>query len=121
MVVRLRSRSIPDWRALRRRRRRERSSHQVKKMTSIATRFTKRFGLKHPIMLAPMTPASGGALASAVAEAGGLGLIGGGYVNRAWFEQESAKVTRPDVGAGFITWTISEDPGLLDYALEHHP
>jgi nitronate monooxygenase len=68
-----------------------------------------------------MTPAAGGELASAMAEAGGVGLIGGGYVNRAWFEQESAKVTRPDVGAGFITWTIPEDPGLLDYALERHP
>jgi len=87
----------------------------------IATRFTRRFGLKHPIMLAPMTPASGGELASAVAEAGGLGIIGGGYVDRAWFQRESAKVTRPDVGAGFITWTIPEDPGLLDIALERHP
>jgi len=33
-------------------------------------------------------------LASAVAEAGGLGLLGGGYVNRAMFEAESAKVIR---------------------------
>jgi nitronate monooxygenase len=68
-----------------------------------------------------MTPASGGALASAVAAAGGLGLLGGGYVDRGWFEAESAKVTRSDVGAGFITWTIPEDPGLLDIALERHP
>ena len=45
---------------------------------TITTRLTKRFGIKHPIVLAPMTPASGGALASAVAAAGGLGLLGGG-------------------------------------------
>jgi nitronate monooxygenase len=88
---------------------------------TITTRLTKRFRIKHPIVLAPMTPASGGALASAVAAAGGLGLLGGGYVDRVWFEAESAKVTRPDVGAGFITWTIPEDPGLLDIALERHP
>jgi nitronate monooxygenase len=88
---------------------------------TITTRFTKRFGIKHPIVLAPMTPAAGGVLASAVAAAGGLGLIGGGYVDRVWFEAESAKVTRSDVGAGFIAWTIPEDPGLLDYALERHP
>ncbi|MDR3465570.1 MAG: nitronate monooxygenase [Xanthobacteraceae bacterium] len=88
---------------------------------TISTRLTKRFGIKHPIVLAPMTPASGGELASAVAAAGGLGLLGGGYVDRVWFERESAKVTRPDVGAGFITWTIPEDPGLLDIALERHP
>jgi len=90
-------------------------------MTSIPTKFTKRFGLKHPVMLAPMVPASGGVLASAVAEAGGLGIIGGGYVDRVRFEEESAKVTRSDVGAGFITWTIPEDPELLDFALERHP
>jgi len=88
---------------------------------TITTRLTKRFGIEHPIVLAPMTPASGGALASAVAAAGGLGLLGGGYVDRVWFDAESAKVNRPDVGAGFITWTIAEDPELLDIALERHP
>ncbi len=88
---------------------------------TITTRLTQRFGIKHPIVQAPMTPGAGGVLASAVAEAGGLGLIGGGYVDRVWFEKESAKVTRSDVGAGFIAWTIPEDPGLLDIALERHP
>jgi len=87
----------------------------------IETRFTKRFGLKHPIMLAPMTPASGGALASAVADAGGLGMIGVGYVDRAWFLDQWAKSTRPDVGVGLITWTIPEDPELLDIILERRP
>ena len=42
-------------------------------MPTIATRFTRRVGLKHPIMLAPMTPVSGGELASAVAATGALG------------------------------------------------
>ncbi|HLQ94423.1 MAG TPA: hypothetical protein VK148_30755 [Xanthobacteraceae bacterium] len=32
---------------------------------TITTRLTKRFGIQHPIVLAPMTPASRGALASA--------------------------------------------------------
>src|SRR5260370_5828655 len=36
-------------------------------IVTITTRLTKRFGIRHPIVLAPMTPASGGALASAVA------------------------------------------------------
>ena len=63
---------------------------------TITTSLTKRFGIKHPIVLAPMTPAFGGVLASAVAAAGGLGLIGGGYVDRVWFEQESAKVGQLD-------------------------
>ena len=99
-----------------------RASSNVREMVvTIATRLTRRFRIKHPIVVAPMTPASGGALASAVAAAGGLGLLGGGYVDRVWFEAESAKVTRSEVGAGFITWTIPEDPGLLDIALERHP
>jgi nitronate monooxygenase len=88
---------------------------------TIPTRLTERFDIKHPIVVASMTPASAGTLVSAVAAAGGLGLLGGGYVDRAWFEAESAKVTRLDVGAAFITWSIPDDPGLLDIALERHP
>ena len=92
---------------------------------TITTRLTQRFKIKHPIVLAPMASSSevvaGGVLASAVAQAGGLGLLGGGYVNRAMFETESAKVTRPDIGSGFIAWTIPQDPGLLDLALERYP
>ncbi|HLZ65533.1 MAG TPA: nitronate monooxygenase [Aliidongia sp.] len=88
---------------------------------AIKTRLTELFGLEHPIVLAPMAPAAGGALASAVAEAGGLGLLGGGYAERDWFEQEAAKVARYDVGCGFITWAVAKDPELLDRALERFP
>lgn len=87
----------------------------------IKTKLTELFGLQHPIILAPMTPAAGGALASAVSEAGALGLLGGGYAERNWFEQESRKVTRPDVGSGFITWAVEPDLDLFDHALERHP
>ena len=51
------------------------------RIVTIATRLTRRFHIKHPIVVAPMTPAAGGALASAVAAAGGLGLLGCGYVD----------------------------------------
>ena len=87
---------------------------------AIKTRLTDFFGLEHPIVLAPMDPASGGELASAVSAAGALGMLGGGYANRAWFEEQSAKVSRPDVGCGFITWALANDPCLLDLALERH-
>jgi NAD(P)H-dependent flavin oxidoreductase YrpB (nitropropane dioxygenase family) len=43
---------------------------------AIRTRLTEFFGLQHPIVLAPMTPAAGADLASAVSEAGGLGPAG---------------------------------------------
>src|ERR1700730_13648277 len=88
---------------------------------AIRTRLTEFFGLQHPIVLAPMTPAAGADLASAVSEAGGLGLLGGGYAERALFMAEAAKVTRPDVGCGFITWALARDPDLYDEALARFP
>ncbi len=54
------------------------------------TRPTDRFKIKHPIVLAPMDPASGGALAAAVSAAGGLDLIGG-YGDREILEAEFAE------------------------------
>src|SRR4029077_17857851 len=87
----------------------------------ISTRLTKFFDIEHPIILAPMTPAAGADLAAAVAAAGGLGLLGGGYGDRSWFEAESAKITRNDVGCGFITWSVAQQPDLLDFAIERHP
>lgn len=78
----------------------------------ISTRLTKFFGIEHPIILAPMTPAAGADLSAAVAAAGGLGLLGGGYGDRSWFEAESAKITRNDVGCGLITWSVETTTGL---------
>ncbi|MFL9920378.1 nitronate monooxygenase [Paraburkholderia fungorum] len=40
----------------------------------ISTRFTERFGIKHPIVCAPMAFVTGGALVAAVCRAGGLGM-----------------------------------------------
>ena len=88
---------------------------------TLQTRLTERFGIEHPIVLAPMAPASGGDLASAVAAAGALGLLGIGYADADWFERESAKVTQANVGAGFIAWTLPEVPGLLERALARFP
>jgi len=87
----------------------------------ISTRLTKFFDIEQPIILAPMTPAAGADLAAAVAAAGGLGLLGGGYGERSWLKAESAKLTRKDVGCGFITWSVAQQPDLLDFAIEHHP
>src|SRR5712692_9538596 len=78
----------------------------------ISTRLTKFFDIEHPIILAPMTPAAGADLSAVVAAAGGLGLLGGGYGDRSWFEAESAKITRNDVGCGFITLVRRSTTGL---------
>ncbi|TNC04974.1 nitronate monooxygenase [Methylobacterium terricola] len=88
---------------------------------ALRTRLTDMFGIRHPIVLAPMDPAAGGALAAAVSAAGGLGMIGGGYGNREILEAEFAKAGNQRVGCGFITWSMARDPSLLDLALARRP
>ena len=44
----------------------------------LSTELTRTFGLKHPIVSAPMANWSGGVLAGAVSAGGGLGMIGVG-------------------------------------------
>ncbi len=90
-------------------------------MARLATRLTQRLGIAHPILSAPMALAGGGALAAAVTHAGGLGLIGGGYGDAAWIEQQFAAAGNAPVGCGFITWSMAKQPGLLALALAHEP
>jgi nitronate monooxygenase len=88
----------------------------------IVTALTERFGLLHPIVLAPMGAVSGGRLAAAVSNAGALGLVGGGYGDRAWLARELAIVqaaTAKPWGVGLITWSIG--PGVLDATLAFRP
>lgn len=90
-------------------------------MTAIATRLTRALGLRRPIVLAPMAFAAGGALAAAVTRAGGLGLIGGGYGDAAWIEQQFAAAAGERVGIGFITWSLAQSPQLLATVLRRQP
>ena len=87
----------------------------------IHTKLTKKFDIDHPILLAPMDKVSGGALAAAVTAAGGLGLIGGGYGDAGWLEEQFAEAKNQPVGVGFITWALAEKPQLLDLCLERKP
>lgn len=87
----------------------------------LRTRLTERFGIEHPILLAPMGATSGGRLAAAVSNAGGLGIIGGGYGDATWLEQQFAAAGNAKVGCGFITWSMARDPKLLDQVLAMQP
>ncbi|MCA2244849.1 nitronate monooxygenase [Mycobacterium sp. WUMAC-067] len=87
----------------------------------LPTRLTEFFGIRHPILLAPMALVSGGRLAAAVTSAGGLGLIGGGYGDAEWLEREFDHAAGTRVGCGFITWSLARDPRLLDIALARRP
>jgi nitronate monooxygenase len=80
------------------------------------TKLTERLGIEHPVLLAPMGWASGGALAAAVSAAGGLGLIGLGYGDPEWLDREFTAAGSARVGCGFITWSLARQPELLDRA-----
>jgi nitronate monooxygenase len=85
------------------------------------TRLTQRLGIEHPIISAPMAYAAGGKLAAAVSEAGGLGLIGGGYGDAEWLKREFAAAGNARIGCGFITWSLARKPHLLELVLAHKP
>lgn len=88
----------------------------------IVTPLTEMFGLQHPIVLGPMGGVSGGDLAAAVSNAGGLGLVGGGYGDPAWMHAELARVkatARAPWGVGLITWAA--DAATVELALSYRP
>jgi len=89
----------------------------------LGTALTSLLGIKHPILLAPMDLISGARLAAAVSDAGGFGILGGGYGEKAWLEQQTArlKTSKASFGVGFITWSLAKRPELLDIALDAAP
>jgi nitronate monooxygenase len=89
---------------------------------TLSTAFTRFFGVRHPIALAPMGQAAGGALAAAVSNAGGLGLVGGGRQDLGWVDQElrtAAENTAAPWGVGFQSWAIDEH--TVGLALSYRP
>ena len=89
---------------------------------SLTTAFTELLSVRHPIVLAPMGGIAGGALAAAVSNAGGLGLVGGGRGDRDWLDRElgacAAQTAKP-WGVGFLTWAI--DAEAIDVASAYGP
>jgi nitronate monooxygenase len=78
------------------------------------TPFTALLGIEHPLASAPVGEVAGGALAAAVSNAGGLGLVGGGLGERDWLAREPALVTdstNAPWGVGFLAWAV--DPSVL--------
>ena len=77
-----------------------------------------------------MALATGGQLAAACAQAGALGLVGGGYGDLTWTQREYTLATellrkQPDaharLGCGFITWKLDENAEALDWVLTQQP
>jgi nitronate monooxygenase len=89
---------------------------------TLATAFTEMLSVRHPIALAPMGGSAGGALAAAVSEGGGLGLVGGGRQDPGWLDRELAIVaerTSKPWGVGFLTWAA--DVRTVERALARRP
>jgi nitronate monooxygenase len=87
-----------------------------------STAFTELFAVQYPIALAPMGGSAGGALAAAVSNGGGLGLLGGGAGDRDWLDRElpilAERTTRP-WGVGFQSWAAGL--GTVERALAAGP
>jgi len=89
---------------------------------ALRTTFTELLPVAHPIALAPMGGSAGGALAAAVSNGGGLGLVGGGRGDLEWLERELAIVTEgtdKPWGVGFQSWSAT--PAVVERALEYRP
>ncbi|SHN85485.1 NAD(P)H-dependent flavin oxidoreductase [Bradyrhizobium erythrophlei] len=89
----------------------------------ITTPLISLLGIKHPILSAPMDIIAGARLVAAVSDAGGFGILGGGYGEKDWLARETAKLKActASFGIGFITWSLAKQPEVLDIALDAKP
>jgi nitronate monooxygenase len=79
-------------------------------------------GVDHPILLAPMAGVAGGELAGQVSDSGAFGIVGGGYGDSDFLNQQLSLLgTNKPFGVGFITWKLKEKPELLEVALARKP
>lgn len=81
------------------------------------------FDVRVPIVNAPMGGIAGGALAAAVSQAGGLGMIGMGSSGSVASLQRQLPLVPAGVrvGIGLVDWVVRKEPGLLDLALDAEP
>jgi nitronate monooxygenase len=93
------------------------------KIMPLTTPLTLLLGVRHPVLSAPMAIIAGARLVTAVGDAGGFGILGGGYGEKEWLERETARLSKypAPFGIGFITWSMARQPALLDIALEAKP
>lgn len=91
----------------------------------LKTILTEKWGLKYPILNAPMANIAHGRLAKAVSEAGGLGMLGIGRDTPEFIEREVAVIRQDDAGIkfgiGLLGWIIQTEPQLFEAVLEARP
>jgi nitronate monooxygenase len=88
---------------------------------TLSTPWSRDFGLRAPIVNAPMGGVAGGRLAAAVSAAGGLGMVGMGSDG----SREALKTQLQHVsgrfGIGLVDWVMRNEAGLLEDALAARP
>jgi len=87
----------------------------------LSTPWSRSFGLRVPIVNAPMGGVAGGRLAAAVTAAGGLGMVGmGSAATRAALKSQLQHVSGT-FGIGLVDWVMRNEVGLLEDALAARP
>ena len=89
----------------------------------ISTPLTRLLGIRHPIISAPMAGWSGGELAGAVSEAGGLGMIGVSSATPVGLISAESKLAgeHGPFGIGLMGWALEDRPELLEATLAEKP
>jgi nitronate monooxygenase len=93
-------------------------------MATLRTPWSRTMGLRIPVLNAPMGGVAGGRLASAVARAGGLGMIGIGSAGTIALLQRESEIPRRSqlpFGIGLLDWALERETGLLDAAIAAAP
>ncbi|PBJ65625.1 2-nitropropane dioxygenase, partial [Mycobacterium avium subsp. hominissuis] len=87
----------------------------------LSTPWSAGFGLRVPIVNAPMGGVAGGRLAAAVTAAGGLGMVGMGSVATRRLLAEQLQYVDGRFGIGLVDWVMRNEAGLLEDALAARP
>jgi len=86
------------------------------------TALTELLGIAVPILNAPMTPQAGGALAAAVSDAGGFGMLGFDEdEGEESIAAQAAILGDRRFGIGMSAWALDARPHLLDLAIRSRP
>jgi nitronate monooxygenase len=87
----------------------------------LSTPWSRGFGLRVPIVNAPMGGVAGGRLAAAVTAAGGLGMVGMGSDGSRELLRAQLRHVPERFGIGLVDWVIRTQEGLLEDALAAGP
>ena len=90
----------------------------------IRTPLTRWFDLSTPVVGAPMAGVAGGAMARAVSEAGGLGMIGiSGRASADFVTEQCAMPAEAQLpfGVGLMVWVLETRPDLFEATIAAQP